>query len=382
MQLLSLASVKSRVSMGVALPFSVRGADGTLLLAAGQMIHDEPQFEELFERGAMVEAQEFMAAYGAEAATPRTLATVPSTQLPRLWTEAAERVATALTCDAAQRAQAITAASRQLLALMDRSPGLAMSQIVRQLANGDAHYGITHSMNAAIASVVTARALGWESEDQQRALNAAMTMNVAMIDLQGRLAHQVSPLTAKQRQLVQEHPVLSADMLAAAGVTDNDWLDAVREHHELPDGSGYPAGVAASGELSRLLHHADIYTALMCRRATRPAMSARDAGREMYQMSAGSPLCQAMIKAFGVFPPGSFVRLASGEVGVVVGNGEKAYHPRVAALTGPDGLARRQPVMRDTADEKLRIAALLSDDAMPIRVTPEMLALAIDGIHN
>lgn len=382
MQLLSLASVKSRVTLGDALPFSVRGADSTLLLAAGQVIHDEAQLAELFDRGAVVEAQEFVAAFGAlDASGTRAVAASAAAQLPRRWDDCAGRVAAAMSCSNEERAAALGQAARELMTLVDRSTGLAMSQIVRQLGSGQAHYGISHSMNAAIACVVTARGLGWSLDEQQRVLSAAMTMNLSMVDLQGRLAQQVSPLTAKQRQLVQEHPLLSAEMLEAGGITDTDWLDAVREHHELPDGSGYPLGLSGTGELSQLLRHADVYTALMSRRATRPAMSARDAGRELYQMSAASPLCQAMIKVFGVFPPGSFVRLASGEVGVVIGNGEKAYHPRVAALTMPDGQARRQPAVRDTAAEGLRIAALLSEDAMPVRVTPEMLAAAIDSFQ-
>jgi HD-GYP domain-containing protein (c-di-GMP phosphodiesterase class II) len=394
MQLLPLASVKSHLALGVALPFCVRNAEGGLLLAAGETIDDAPRLDDLLERGAVVEAQDLITAYGAEAvngaygaeavngqgpASPS--ASPPASQLPRLWRDCTERVTAALSSDTGQRQKAIATASRLMLTLVRRSQGLAMSQIVRQLAGDEMHYGITHSMNAAIACVVTARALNWADDDQQRALNAALTMNVAMIDLQKLLARQVSPLTAKQRQRVQEHPLAGAEMLEAAGITDADWLNAVREHHELPDGSGYPTGQPASSELGRLLHHADVYTALMSQRATRPAMSTRDAGRELYQMSAGSPLCQAMIKTFGVFPPGSYVRLASGEIGVVVGNGEKAYHPRVAALTGPDGQFYRQPVLRDTADEKLRIAALLSAQAMPMRVTPEMLALAIDSVN-
>lgn len=383
MQVFSLHAVRSRVQLGTPLPFSVRSADKTLLLAVGQVIHDDQQFDELFERGAVVEAEELKAVFGADDplfAPPRDAApgSIPSTQLPRRWDECAHRVAAALAPDVADRLPAIDLATRNLLLLANRSGGLAMSQIVRQQAAGQTHYGISHSMNAAIACLVTARTLGWSTDDQQRAMRAALTMNLSMVDLQGRLAHQVSPLTAKQRQLVQEHPVRSAEMLEQAGVVDSDWLDAVREHHETPDGKGYPAGLMETGELGQLLRYADVYTALMSRRATRPAMSAREAGREIYEMAAGSLLCQALIKAFGVFPPGSFVRLASDEVAVVTGNGDKAYHPRVAALTRPDGQARQTPARRNTADERHRIVALLSESAMPVRVSAEALAAAID----
>jgi hypothetical protein len=122
-------------------------------------------------------------------------------------------------------------------------------------------------------------------------------------------------------------------MLAEAGIQDEAWLQAVRLHHELPDGSGYPAGTSESSELAEMLRFADVYTARLSDRADRPAISARQAGRELHQMAAASPLAGALIKAFGIFPPGSVVRLVSGEMGIVVRNGEKAYHPHVAILT-------------------------------------------------
>jgi len=385
MQVFSLNAVRSRVQLGSALPFSVRSADKSLLLAAGQVIADEAQLEQLSEAGAVVEVQELLTVYGANDplfATPAretAASAIPAAHLPRRWDECIGRVGAALAPDQAERLQAIELATRNVLLLVDRSAGLAMSQIVRQHAAAQAHYGVSHAMNCAIACLVTARTLGWSAADQQRAMRAALTMNLSMVELQGRLAHQVSPLTAKQRQVMQEHPLRSAEQLELAGVTDAVWLDAVREHHETPDGKGYPAGLLEPDELGQLLRFADVYAALMSRRATRAAMSARDAGRELYAMAAGSSLCQALIKAFGVLPPGSFVRLASGEVGVVTRNGDKAYHPRVAVLTTPDGRAPDPHSVRDTADARHRVVALLSEDAMTIHVTREVLATALDG---
>lgn len=387
MQVLPLDVVRPRLEVGVPLPFGVRSADKTLLLATGQIIHDDAQLAELLDRGAVVELAELKALFGPDDplfAAPRegresAAEALPAAQLPQRWAECATRVAAALAPDLAQRQAALALATRNLQLLMERSAGLALAQVVRQDRGDHAHYGITHAMNAAIACMAAAHTLGWSGAQRQRALQAALTMNLSIVDLQGRLAHQVSPLTAKQRQSIQEHPLRSAEMLEAAGIDDGQWLCAVREHHESPDGKGYPDGAVQLGELGQLLRFADIYTALLSRRATRAAMSARDAAREIYELAEGSALCQALIKSFGVFPPGSFVRLASDEVGVVTGNGTRAYHPRVAVLARADGQARRAPSWRDTAAQSHRIVALLSEAAMPIRVDLAALACAIDG---
>lgn len=385
MKVLPLDVVKSRILIGEPLRFAVRSAERLLLLACGQVIHDDRQLEELFERGAVVETEELRALYGDDdplfAPPPDpspTAVSMPAARLPQAWKDCTTRVAAALSADCPDRRAALVQASREITRLLDRADSVAMSQVVRQFAASQAHYGITHAANAAIASVVTARRLGWSVDEQQRAMGAALTMNLSIVELQGRLAHQVSPLTQRQRQAIDDHPLQSADMLAAAGVVDTDWLEAVREHHETPDGKGYPRGSSQQGDLGQLIRFADVYTALMSRRATRPAMSPRDAGREIYEMTAGSALCQTLIKAFGIFPPGSYVRLASGELGVVTGNGDKAYHPRVAVVTTPDGQARRAMVIRDTADARHHIASLLSEAAMPITLGADTLAVLID----
>lgn len=385
MKVFPLDAVKSRIRIGQPLPFGVRSAERLLLLACGQVIRTEDQLEELFERGAVVEAEELRALYGADdplfappPERPATAASLPAARLVDAWKDCTGRVAEALAPDCPDRRSALADASREIVRLLDRAHTVAMSQVVRQFAAEGAHYGITHPTNAAIACLVTARRLGWSPGEQQRAMGAALTMNLSIVDLQGRLAHQVSPLTPRQRQAIDEHPMASADMLCAGGIADAEWLDAVREHHETPDGQGYPQGLTQPGELGQLLRYADVYTALMSRRATRPAMSPRDAGREIYEMTSGSALCQTMIKAFGIFPPGSFVRLASGELGVVTGNGDKAYHPRVAVLTTGDGQARRAMVIRDSADPRHHIVSLLSEAAMPMRIGAETLAVLID----
>ncbi|HEY1092328.1 MAG TPA: HD domain-containing phosphohydrolase, partial [Burkholderiaceae bacterium] len=156
-------------------------------------------------------------------------------------------------------------------------------------------------------------------------------------------------------------------------------LEAVRTHHELPDGSGYPRGTTEITELAEMLRFADVYTARLSSRAHRPAMSAQQAGAELHQIAASSPLAGALIKAFGIFPPGSMVKMASGEFGVVVRNGEKAHRPMVAALTNTAGQMRMSPVLRDSASNEHQIVALLSAQSMPVRISDEHIASLISA---
>lgn len=376
MRFCSLSSVKNRIVLGEPLQFSVRDASRLLLLARGQVIANESQLEELFQRGALVEIDELAQAVqpGRRPSRAQRLA-----RLPAEWARSAQDLRLALNAPAEQMAGALDSTTDLLLDLIDCAPELALAQVVRQ-PDSDAHYGVQHSIHAATACRAAAQYLGWSADEQRRAFQAALTMNVAMIDLQARLASQVSPLTANQRDTINEHPIRGAEMLMQAGVSDELWLDAVRSHHEVSDGSGYPTGRSDVSELAEMLRFADVYTARLSARANRPAMSAQQAGRELHQIADASPLATALIKAFGIFPPGSMVRLASGELGVVVRNGEKAHQPLVSALTNTAGEPRMNPLTRDTSREDYTIIALISAQAMPMRLSEERIASLI-GAH-
>jgi HD-GYP domain-containing protein (c-di-GMP phosphodiesterase class II) len=376
MRLCTLSSVRSRIVLGEPLPFSVRDGARVLLLARGQVIADEAQLQSLFRRGAMVEVNEL-----SELVQParREASKQRLERLTDAWGSSGLLVRQALSAPPEQMAQAIDRSTDQLLALIERSPDLALSQVVRQPESGSANYGIDHSIHAATACQAAARYLGWSAADQRRAFQAALTMNLGMLDLQARLATQVSPLTALQRETIRAHPERSVEILRQAGIDDEDWLEAVLSHHEASDGSGYPRGLMAVSELAEMLRFADVYTARLSSRATRPAMSAQQAGRELHQMADSSPLAAALIKAFGIFPPGTVVKLASGELGLVVRNGAKAYKPMVATLTNAAGEPRLTPLLRDSARGEHAVVALLPAQAMPMRLSDEWVASLIEA---
>ena len=92
-------------------------------------------------------------------------------------------------------------------------------------------------------------------------------------------------------------------------------------------------------QLARLLRRADIFTAKISRRRTRAPMSPVQAAREACLGAGGVPdeVGGALLRATGLYPPGSFVELANGERGIVVARGRRANLPWVASLVAPSG---------------------------------------------
>lgn len=370
-----LAVAKQRIKVGMPLPFNIRHADGTLLLARGQVISTDEQLEALMERGALVDSEELRSLN-----TRGEVMDAPLERLPGMWNESVDRVGRTLKSSIAADFQAsLEETARPILALVDRDPDLAIFQVLRQEVAGKQHYGVSHSVHAAIAGILVAQRLGWDSENKTRIFKAALTMNLSMLELQARLATQVTAPTQNQRETINEHPMRSREMLEASGVTDKEWLEGVAQHHEVPGGTGYPHKLHEVSPIADLLRRVDIYTAKLASRVSRGALPANEAGRSIFLQDQGHPMATAIIKEFGIYPPGSFVKLASGEAGVVVKRGANANTPLVAALTNREGIALIEPVRRNTAVREFAIVSIISEKSLKVRVSPEKLVLLSSG---
>ena len=367
MQYSPLSLVKARVALGAPLPFNIRDSDGTLMLARGQMIDSAEQRSALFERGALVDLAELLSS------TEQVQRASPA-ELPALWGRCLDRLGQALR-ESAQEGfvDALNDAAPPVLALVERDKDLAIFQVLRQNGNAHVQYGVNHSMHAAITGCLVAQRLGWAEADAQRVFKAALTMNLSMLDLQGHLALQAEPPTPEQRDAIRAHPEISRRMLELSGVADADWLSAVEQHHEAPDGSGYPHGLRLTSDIANLVRRADIYTAKLSPRKNRDAVTADKAGRMVFMQEPGHPMTAALVKEFGVYPPGCFVRLMSGETGLVVKRGQTVMTPIVAALTAANGASLPQPQRRDTAQPQYAVHSVLGQPAGGLRVSPEVL---------
>ena len=372
MQYAELSMLKQRVLVGNPLPFNVRDADRSLLLARGHVVTSHAQMEALFQRGALVDIDELKAQHS-------DVSTAPRERLPALWRHCMNDVGRALQASPHDGyTAALDEAAAPVLALIERDPDLAIFQVLRQEGSNHLQYGVTHSVHAAITVHMVAQRLRWDAEATQRVFKAALTMNLSMLELQGQLSQQATPLTDAQREAIHSHPQRSVEMLELAGVTDRAWLDAVAQHLEVVGGTGYPAGLAEVSDTVSLLRRADIYTAKLSGRARRDAMTADQAGRQMFMQDPGHPMAAALAKEFGVYPPGCHVALVSGELAIVIQRGQTVTTPIVAAITNERGVARSEPVRRDTARKGQAIVGVVADRKISVHMPAEKLLVLAD----
>ncbi len=239
----------------------------------------------------------------------------------------------------------------RLRALVARDPDAALAAM--QLEVGDDSQ-VARVLHAATLCELLVRARELNEEESLSIIAAALTYDVALNPFADAMNQQQSELSADQRLVISGHPQAGVELLQQAGVEDPVWLAAVLQHHERIDGSGYPN--ALSGDAispgARMLAITDIYSAMVRPRAYREAVHARHALRSLFLergKAVDEDLAALLVREIGVFPPGTPVRLANAEVGVVLRRGQSATRPIVARLINANGTLAAFAAQRDTA---------------------------------
>jgi putative nucleotidyltransferase with HDIG domain len=142
---------------------------------------------------------------------------------------------------------------------------------------------VAHSRSAARYAVLLARAVGIDGESHLLDIErGALLHDVGKAALPADILRKNAPLTALEREIIRDHPVVGYRM-----IEEFEFLRPAAEivlyHHERFDGRGYPSGLA--GEAiplgARILALADTLDALTSDRSYRVGRSFEAAIREI-----------------------------------------------------------------------------------------------------
>lgn len=358
---------RSELQVGQPLPADAYDSRGTLLLRKGHVLSSEKQIDSLVR---LAQFEETAPARLAE--MPDESVACPLAQLM----QARHRLHGLLNAPVAGRfVGEIRHITRLLQRACRRNADVALASILMQR---DGPYAIRHMINAAIACQLVASAMAMPAAEIASTLAAALTMNLGMLELQQELLSHDAPLTVAQHAAVHRHCERSLMLLREFGVTDELWLRTVLDHHERPDGSGYPAGKRgeAVGLHARLLSLADVYCARVSGRDYRPPVQPNVALRWLF-LNEGAQvdekLAALFIKTLGIYPPGTAVRLRNNSIAIVTHRGPSGTSPRVASITTHDGLRVSMPIRRRCDVEAHAISEVVDLEALDLSVGMETL---------
>jgi HD-GYP domain-containing protein (c-di-GMP phosphodiesterase class II) len=360
----------TELTVGRPIRFNAYDARGNVLLSYGQVIHTVAQRDMLLQHGLFYGSDE-----ECRSPLPPQLAEPSLSPLARVL-DARRRLHALLTDPApADFPMALAGIAAQVREACRTNPDVTLASM---LLRTEGPYSSRHAVNAAIACQITGAALELEPDESIATVSAALTMNIGMFALHDALVARSAPLTEAQQAAVHAHCEAGVARLRELGITDERWLEAVRDHHERTDGSGYPAGKHAAeiNRPARLLALADVYCARVAGRDYRPPLQSTQALRWMFLNEGAAldvDLAKVFIKTLGIYPPGTGVRLRNGSLAVVIQRGTSGHQPVVASLTTHSGLRLASPIRRSGDVDAHTIVEVVNLWQLGIAVSMEAL---------
>lgn len=204
-------------------------------------------------------------------------------------------------------------------------------------------YTANHCLNVCILALTFGRCLGLDGDLLKRLGLGALLHDIGKLRVPEAILNKPGRLTKEEFLIMMSHPQEGHALLADDHSLAPDTLDVILHHHERLDGRGYPAGLAEEqiSLITRVTSIVDVYDAVTSDRCYHDAIPPAEALEKLFQWAPGNydvSLLEAFIKCIGIYPIGSLVRLASGEMGMVVATDEgRRLKPIVMLLRSPDG---------------------------------------------
>lgn len=223
---------------------------------------------------------------------------------------------------------------------------------------------VTHALHVCILTLAFAYYLGLKKDMIQQLGISALLHDIGETKLPDGLFWKSEPFTEEEKKEVYKHTEYGVDIIKDVEGLPAVVLDVVRDHHERLNRSGFP-NHAGGDEISynaMLVSIVDVYDSVTMGYEGRRVLSCTDALKSMYDWRNElfqAELIEHFIQCLGIYPIGSVVMLASGEIGIVVTFDDYSrLAPRVMVLLDKDKNYYPVPRMLDLSkfrdeDEKL-----------------------------
>lgn len=205
---------------------------------------------------------------------------------------------------------------------------------IRLLTDTAGDKSALHPVNVTILSLLLGKAMGLNADGLKDLGLAAFLHDIGKFNLPERVRWPEDNFSTAETKLYQEHVAQSVNigkiMALPAAV-----LLAMGQHHELVDGSGYPARLRGDAMTvpARILALVNRYDNLCNPGRPSAAMTPHEALSLIFSQLKGrfdAPVLSSFIRMMGVYPPGSVVQLGDERYASVVSvNSSRPLKPRV-----------------------------------------------------
>jgi putative nucleotidyltransferase with HDIG domain len=205
---------------------------------------------------------------------------------------------------------------------------------IRLLSESAGEKSGLHPVNVMVLSVLLGRTMGLGETDLQALGVAAFLHDIGKQQVPERVRWPLDSFNSAETRLYQEHVAFGVQAARAMGLSPAA-VEAIGQHHEANDGSGFPGRIRGEefSTLGRLLSVVNLYDSLINPARASAALTPHEAVAALfshYRLRCDPQVLSAFIRMVGIYPAGSVVQLSDERYALVVAvNSSRPLKPRV-----------------------------------------------------
>lgn len=252
---------------------------------------------------------------------------------------------------------------------------------------GPANYSSLHALNVFMVAMMIGREFELSKADMLSLGVGALLHDIG----ERKVPHQVllkhrkgEGLTRAEKIFFELHPEYGHHILEGIGGFSSAAAQAVSQHHERSDGSGYPRGLRedAISMAAKIVMVADEYDHLTNTVDPSKRLSPTEAFAYLYQKRRQilpEHILVGLIHVLGIYPPGTFVLMSDQTLGMVIhANSASTTRPTVMIYEA-DSAAEHGVIIDLMEDQSLSIQKVLRPADVPVSLREYWAARRVAG---
>jgi HD-GYP domain-containing protein (c-di-GMP phosphodiesterase class II) len=229
----------------------------------------------------------------------------------------------------------------------------------------------SHSVNVMVLSLLLGKAIRLSEEEMKCLGMGALLHDAGKSEVPQRILRSDSR-TKPEEDFYRGHVAFGIKVVAGIREIGVPVRNIIACHHELWDGSGYPNKLLAEKipKLARIVALVNRYDNLCNPLDIKQAKTPAGTITYLFKNEAARfqpEILQAFVKMLGIYPPGSFVELSNGAVGLVIeSNSADILHPLL--MLHDAEIPRAEAILLDLRDTDLTIVSAVNPATLPLAV--------------
>lgn len=259
--------------------------------------------------------------------------------------------------------------------LLKRDVDLGLYLLFQLAIHSPVGYSASHALVCAVLCHLLSEEFKLAQKERDSLILAALTMNIAMTQLQDELANQRTSPSLPQQLAIRGHAAKSAALVASLGIKDELWIETIQLHHKNSDPRVALDSLTPPHRLAHILQVVDRYAAMISPRESREGRSAAESAQSIIRADGEheNPVGQTLVRMVGLCPPGTFVQLDDDKVAVVMRRSDQPNLPDVAIVLNDKGQHLKPPRPHRTADGGPGIKGALPAAALQERINHHVI---------